>query len=113
MVAVFKVTSNADSQFQFEFVNTQGEVLLTSPEFTSQSDAEKAIQDVRVGSLMSQLIAKSTTADGEHFFIIKDNSGAPVARSMLFDNEMRFNNALHSVRESACIAGINLDAVMQ
>ena len=106
MSAVFKISPDEEGFFQFEFVNSKGEIILLSPAFEQKEMAEKAIQDVRVGSLMSQNIAKAKTPDGGFFFMINDQSGTAVAKSILFDNEMLFNNALHSVREDACIADI-------
>lgn len=105
MPSVFKVFET-DNQFAFEYLNGDGEVLLTSPAFANKEEAETAIQAVRVGSLMSQQIGKSSTPEGEHFFMISDSSGMPVARSVPFSSEMVFNNALHHVRSDACTAEI-------
>jgi len=110
MTAIFKVSPDDEGFFQFEFINGKGELILLSAAFQAKDMAEKAIQDVRVGSLMSQNIAKGKTPDGAYFFLIKDQSGDPVAKSVLFDNELIFNNALHSVREDACIADITYAA---
>ncbi len=68
--------------------------------------AEKAIQDVCVGSLMSQFIDKGKTPGGEMFSVVKDNSGEVIAKSVLFNDEMRFDNALHQLKDNACIAEI-------
>lgn len=106
MSAIFKVSSLEDGYFQFHFINSQDEMLMMSGEFEGKPTTEKAIQDLRVGSLMSQQIAKAQTPDGDMFFVIKDNSGQVIAKSILFDNEMRCDNALHNVRENACIAKI-------
>lgn len=104
MAGAFRVAAVADGYYQFSFLNGQGEPVLTSPEFENRSMVEKAIQDVRVGTLMSQQIAKGKTAGGEWFFMIKDGDGEVIAKSMLFDSEMTFDNALHNVRENACVA---------
>ncbi len=106
MSALFKVTPVEEGYYQFHLLNGKGEMLLISPEFENRDFIEKAIQEVRVGSLMSQQIAKAKTAKGEMFFLIKDSSGTVIAKSDLFDDEMRFDNALHSVKENACIAEI-------
>jgi len=106
MPGMFKV-SQSDQQYTFEYLNGEGEVLLTSPPFANKEETETAIQAVRVGSLMSQQIGKSSTPQGEHFFMISDSSGMPVARSAAFSDEMVFNNALHHVRSDACTAEIS------
>ena len=106
MPGMFKV-SQSDQQYIFEYLNGQGEVQLISPPFANKKETETAIQAVRVGSLMSQQIGKSSTSEGEHIFMISDSSGMPVARSVPFSDEMAFNNALHHVRSDACTAEIS------
>lgn len=110
MAAAFKLTTVDDGFYQFSFFNGQGEQILVSPEFESQLLAEQAIQAVRVGSLMSQQIARGQTPDGDWFFMISDGDGQVIAKSKLFNNEMTFDNALHNVRENACVAEVTLSA---
>ncbi len=104
MGATFHITTVEDGFYRFNYRNGQGESVLVSPEFENRSLLEQAIQQVRVGSLMSQQIAKGRTPGGEFFFMIKDGDGQVVAKSILFDTEMLFDNALHNVRENACVA---------
>lgn len=104
MGASFLIDSVDDGFFQFSYLNSKGERVLISQEFETRSMLEQAIQDVRVGSLMSQQIAKGQTPEGDYFFMIKDSGGQIVAKSVLFANEMSFDNALHNVRENACVA---------
>jgi len=107
MPGIFKVVPEDEGFFQFEYINPKGELLMTSPAFEGKDMLDKAIQDTRVGSMMSQLITKGQTADGNMFFMIKDSNGLPVARSILFNDEMQFNHALHTVRDDACIAAVD------
>ncbi|MCG8313083.1 MAG: hypothetical protein MI976_07695 [Pseudomonadales bacterium] len=106
MAAIFELKTNADGLYEFHFINSKGKMVLMSAEYESKSDAEKAIKEVRVGSLMSQQIAKGKTRDGDSFFVIKDSMGNVIAKSVLFDNEMVFDAALHSVKDNACVAEI-------
>lgn len=106
MTATFSVSAANNGFYQFHLVDGKGEPLLISPEYESKELLEQAIQDVRVGSLMSQFIAKGKTPEGEMSFVIKDKTGSVIAKSMLFDNEMNFDNALHKVKDNACIAEI-------
>ena len=106
MSAIFELKTNSDGWYQFHFVNSKGEKLLMSAEFEQQDQAEQAIKDLRVGSLMSQQIAKGGVPSGEKFFVIKDGNGQILAKSILFADEMVFDNALHSVKDGACIAEV-------
>ncbi|WP_317933193.1 hypothetical protein [Halioxenophilus sp. WMMB6] len=106
MAATFELKTTGDSIFQFDFYNGKGDQLMMSAEFASKSEAEQAIQEVRVGSMMSDMIAVGTGPEGEKFFVIKNRGGQVLVKSVLFENEMVFNNALHSVRDNACIAQV-------
>lgn len=107
MSACFELKTNEDGQFYFHFLDSQGELLMMSGEYPDKQQAEQAIKDVKVGSLMSNQIAAGSVADGNTFFVIKDTVGDVLVKSVLFDSRMIFDNALHTVKDNACIAEIN------
>lgn len=107
MPAEFKVLTITEGQCQFEFANAKGEQVILSTKFPDKEKAVKAIQDVRVGSMMSQFIAKGKTTQGEFYFIVKDTNGTELAKSISYNSEMQFDNALHNFRDNACIAEIS------
>lgn len=106
MGAVFELKSNDNHDYFFHLVTDSGEVLLFSGEYPVKSDAEKDIGAVRVGSLMSQQIAAGKTKSGETFFVVRDDAGQIIAKSALFASQMLFDNALHQVKDNACVAEI-------
>jgi len=106
MPASFALKTNEDGQFYFHFLDTQGELLMMSGEYPDTQQAEQAINDVKVGSLMSNQIAAGTVPDGDSFFGIKDTTGDVLVKSVLFNSRMIFDNALHTVKDNACIAEI-------
>jgi uncharacterized protein YegP (UPF0339 family) len=107
MPACFELKSNDDGEFYFHFVDSQGELLLMSREYPDKEQAAQAINDVKVGSLMTNQIAAGTVPDGDAFFVIKDTAGDVLVKSVLFSSRMVFDNALHAVKDNACIAEIN------
>lgn len=105
MTAIFKITGK-ENDFTFSLLASGGKALLLGGDYETAQDAEKAIQDVRVGSLMSQQIAAGKTADGEMFFVIKNSDGQIIAKSGLYESQMNFDADLHTVKDMACIAEI-------
>ena len=105
MATSFELKSNDDGQFYFHFINGE-ELLLMSSDYPDKEQAEQAIKDVQVGSLMSEQIAASKVPDGDMFFVIKDTAGDILVKSVLFNTRMLFDNALHAVRDNACVAEI-------
>ncbi|HBS41735.1 MAG TPA: DUF1508 domain-containing protein [Oceanospirillales bacterium] len=107
MPFTFEISPAEQGLQHFRLLDGQGNTLILGGEYETKELTESVIQKVRVGSMMSQFIAKCATPDGGMFFVIKDESGTVLAKSELFENEMDFNNTLHKVRESACIAQIS------
>lgn len=107
MAASFELKTNDDGQYFFNFLNGQGELLMMSAEYPDKQQAEQAIKEVKVGSLMSNQIAAGSVPEGSTFFVIKDTGGDILVKSILFSSRMLFDNALHSVKDNACIADIN------
>jgi hypothetical protein len=106
MAATFQLKSNDDGQYYFHFLDGSGELLMMSGEYPQKEEAEQAIKDVQVGSLMSEQIGAGKVPAGDTFFVIKDNRGDILVKSVLFNSRMVFDNALHAVKDSACIAEI-------
>ncbi len=106
MPASFTLKKHADDSFYFEFLDKNGTCVLTSGRYPDKEMAKQAIKEVRVGSLMANQIAAGKAAGGELFFVIKDTADNILAESVLFTDRMRFDNALHNTKDSACIAEI-------
>ena len=106
MAISFELKSKENQDFFFTGLDSKGELILSSAPFSSKEEAERAIQDVRVGSMMSQNIAVGEGNEGGKYFAIKNMAGKILIKSVLFESELIFNNALHSVREGACIAEV-------
>ena len=107
MPASFELKQNDEGQFYFHFLDRDGELIMMSGDYPDKQEAEQAIKDVRVGSLMSNQIAAGKVPDGESFFVIKNAGGRILVKSVLFDSQMVFDNALHSVKDNACVAEIS------
>ncbi len=106
MPATFELKSNDNNAFYFDYVDKNDDIILMSGDYPNKDDAEKAIGDVRVGSLMSHQLAAGKANDGKSFFVIKDAGGDVLVKSILFASQMLFDNALHSVKDNACVAEI-------
>ena len=106
MPASFELKCNDDKQYYFNYLNSQGEILMMSGQYPDKQEAEQAIKDVRVGSLMGEQLAAGKVPEGDSFFVVKSSTGDILAKSILFSSQMVFDNAFHSMRDNACIAEI-------
>lgn len=106
MPASFELKTNENDRFIFNLLDSDGELIMMSGEYPEKEAAKQAIKDVQVGSLMSEQIAAGQVAEGKPFFVIKDQGGDVLVKSILFDTRMMFDNALHTVKDNTCIAEI-------
>lgn len=106
MPATFQLKTNDENQYFFNFLSSKGELILMSGDYENKEEALQAIKEVRTGSLMSNQIAASKVPEGDTFFVIKDATGTIVVKSVLFNSNMVFDNALHTVKDNACVADI-------
>ena len=106
MPATFELKTNDEKQYLFNFLNSQGELVLMSGDYGSKEEAMQAIKEVRTGSLMSNQIAAGKVPEGDTFFVIKDTAGSIIVKSVLYHSAMVFDNALHTVKDNACIAEV-------
>lgn len=106
MPASFQLLQNDQQHYYFHLVDDAGELLLMSGDYDDKAEAEQAIKDVRVGSLTANQIAAGKVPAGETFFVIKDTGGDILVKSVLFDDRMRFDHALHLVKDNTCVADV-------
>jgi len=106
MPATFELKTNDENQYFFNFLNSKGELILMSGDYGNKEEAMQAIKEVRTGSLMSNQIAAGKVPEGDTFFVIKDATGTILVKSVLYNSTMVFDNALHIVKDNACVADI-------
>lgn len=106
MPTTFELKTNDENQYFFNFLNSQGELILISGDYGNKEEAMQAIKEVRTGSLMSNQIAAGKVPEGDTFFVIKDSAGSIIVKSVLYNSAMVFDNALHTVKDNACVAEI-------
>ncbi len=106
MPANFQLRQNDQQQYYFHLVDSAGELVLMSGDYDAKDQAMQAIKDVKVGTLTANQIAAGKVPAGETFFVIKDTQGDILAKSVLFDDRMHFDHALHLVKDDTCVAEI-------
>lgn len=104
MPSRFVIRQNEDNSYYFNFVDSSDEIILISAEYPEKALIEDAIKDVKLNSLMSQQLAAGKTPAGEQFFVIKGSDGHALVKSALYTSMMAMDNALHCVKDNACVA---------
>jgi len=106
MTAKFVIKQDLNNQYYFQFLDSNNDIVLLSSRYDSKSSVDAAIKDVQLNSLMSQQLAGGRTEDGEMFFVIKGSDGGVIVKSALYVSQMKMDNALHLVKDNACVAEV-------
>ena len=106
MPGSFVLKQNDKSEFYFNFLDKDGEVILISGHYPDKVSAEEAIKDVKLNSLMSQQLAGGKNKEGAQFFVIKGSDGDIIVKSALYISQMVMDNALHCVKDNVCVAEV-------
>lgn len=106
MASSFVLKHNEDGEIYFNFLNSDGEIVLISGNYADKAEAEAAIKDVKLNSLMSQQLVAGKTRDGGQFFLIKGSNGDVLVKSALYTSQMVMDNALHCVKDNVCVAEV-------
>jgi uncharacterized protein YegP (UPF0339 family) len=106
MPAYFALNQDSNNEYYFHFMDSDDELVLLSSQYPNKESAEAAIKDVQLNSLMSQQLAGGKTPDGEMFFVIKGSDGHVLVKSALYTSQMKMDNALHCVKDNACVADV-------
>lgn len=104
MPSRFLIKQNENDEYYFNFVDSADELILISANYPDKSLVDEAIKDLKVNSLMSQQLAGGKTKDGGQFFVIKGTDGNVLVKSVLYTSQMLMDNALHCVKDNACVA---------
>ena len=104
MSASFILKQDLNNEYFFNFLDGEEETVLISGNYPDKTSAEEAIKDVKLNSLMSQQLAGGKTPNGEMFFVIKGSDGHVLVKSALYSSQMKMDNALHCVKDNACVA---------
>jgi len=102
----FVLNKNEAGDIYFTFLNSVGEIVLISGFYDEKSSAEEAINEVKKNSLISQQLAAGRAKDGGQFFVIKGSDSDILVKSALYTSQMVMDNALHCVKDNACVAEV-------
>lgn len=93
------IPSENTGLFRFQLKTANGELLLTSIDFTSEQEANAVIESFKTVTLYKTRFERKTTPNGKFHFVLKDTSGKPVAKSPYYTSEAGMQNGMEAVRK--------------
>src|SRR5262245_62079958 len=101
MAAKFELKKSTNSQFHFNLRAGNGEVILSSEMYTSESGALSGIESVQRNAPLDERYERKVSVNDEPYFILLAANGEPLGRSEMYSSNAAMENGITSVKTNA------------
>lgn len=102
----FVINTNSNGEYQFDFINDNNEIILSSGEYTRKFMCIKGIESVKLNSQDHTKFNRKTAQTNKRYFNIKAFNGKIIAISKMFDDKHLCDTELESFKTKALNAMI-------
>ncbi|MEO7921878.1 MAG: YegP family protein [Thermoanaerobaculia bacterium] len=101
MAAKFEIKKSVNAQYFFNLKAANGEVILTSEEYTEKESATKGIDSVKKNAPDDARYERKTAKDDKPFFVLTATNGQTLGRSEMYDSKAAMETGIASVKKNA------------
>ena len=104
----FVVTKNDRGQFHFSLKANNGQVILSSQEYSSKAACENGIESVRTNAADDSKFERKEAKDGRPYFNLKAANAQIIGSSQMYSSEDAMENGIESVKSNAPDASVEM-----
>jgi len=97
----FIIENSSNEQFYFNLTAKNGQVILTSEQYTTKSACENGVESVKSNSTDASKYEKLEAKDGRPYFNLKAVNGQVIGTSQMYKSTDARDNGIESVMENA------------
>ena len=90
----FEIKNDRSGQFRFNLKATNGQVILSSEAYTSNSACNKGIASVRTNSQQDGRYERNKAKDGSPYFNLKASNGQVIGTSETYSSSSAMENGI-------------------
>src|SRR5262245_6218337 len=109
MPAKFEIKKANDGQFFFNLIAGNGEVILTSEQYTAKASAQNGTQSVKTNAPDKGHYERNQTKNGRPYFVLKATNGEIVGRSQMYSSAAAMEKGIESVMANGPAAAVQDD----
>ena len=102
----FVISKKTNGEFQFEFIDKNGNSILSSGMYTRKTMCINGIESLKRNSQDITKFNRKRSPNNEPFFNLKSFNGKIIAISKIYDDKMGRDNAIELVKSTALKAAI-------
>lgn len=106
MPAQFTIDRAAGAQYMFNLEAENGEIVFTSENYTSKQSAQNGIDAVRSQANADKNYRRSSSGDGQQFFVLVAVNGETLGRSEMYRSQGALEKGIQSVKTNAPTAQV-------
>lgn len=106
MPVKFELKQSKSGKFTWNLVASNGEVILTSQQYTSRSGAKKGIASVQSCAASGDRYERRKSRNGKDYFVLKAGNHRVVGHSEQYNSTRGMENGIKSVQKNARRAAI-------
>lgn len=103
----FVITKNANDEFQFYFIDKNGDTILRSSGYTRKFMCEKGVESVKSNSQDNSKFFKKTISDDKVYFNLKAFNGKIIGMSKMYEDRISRDKGIEFLKEKALSAPID------
>ncbi len=97
----FVINTRSNGEYQFNLKASNGQVILTSEGYSSQSGCTNGIESVKKNASSDDRYERVTTKAGKFRFNLKAGNGQVIGTSETYESESGRDNGIESVKKNA------------
>ena len=97
----FVISTRKNGEFQFNLKAGNGQVILTSEGYSSQSGCTNGVESVKKNAPDDARYERTTTSAGKFRFNLKAGNGQTIVSSETYESESGRENGIESVKKNA------------
>src|SRR3954462_15662261 len=106
MIGTFQIKDASAGQFMFDLTAGNGEIIFTSENYVAKKGATNGIASVRTNAPNDAHFVRKTSADHQHYFILKAANGETLGRSEMYTSTSAMDLGIASVQANAPVAQV-------
>jgi uncharacterized protein YegP (UPF0339 family) len=101
MAGTFELKPASGGQFMFNLKAPNGQVILTSENYTTKASAQNGIASVRANAPSDARYERKKSVRNEPYFDLKAANGEKLGRSEMYSSDAAMENGIASVKANA------------
>lgn len=96
----YEMKKTAKGAFMFNLKATNGQIVLTSEQYSSKSACENGIASVKENSLLDERFERKESKGGDPYFVLKAANHQVIGQSEMYKSNSAMENGIESVKKN-------------